>query len=220
MEWLQPAETWRFRTAILDGMVFVIKAEVRDLRTKTFKFTAQKTMYGGKNIAKGDAVFIFASENEGGRGLIACGVVCAAESIAKKAGLARQTPRVSVTVKCMRPQSGLWGGATLSASAIGRTVDPKPSSISSSIAKQQTRSPVYPIRPQLFSTIFSQGEPPASFSPSSDLAKAMILVGLKRGQLPDSPTTRGQDLQRASGNNRRCSSRATLRSFRHLKSAR
>jgi hypothetical protein len=52
-------------------MVFVIKAELRDLRTKTFKFTAQKTMYGGKNIVKGDAVFIFASENEGGRGLIA-----------------------------------------------------------------------------------------------------------------------------------------------------
>jgi hypothetical protein len=55
-------------------------------------------MYGGKNIAKGDTVFIFASENEGGRGLIARGVVSAAESIAKKAGVARQTPRVSVTV--------------------------------------------------------------------------------------------------------------------------
>jgi hypothetical protein len=82
-------------------MVFVIKAEVRDLRTKTFKFTAQKTMYGGKNIAQGDTVFIFASENEGGRGLIARGVVSAAKSIAKKAGLARQTPRVSITVKCI-----------------------------------------------------------------------------------------------------------------------
>jgi hypothetical protein len=82
-------------------MVFVIKAAVRDLRTKTFKFNAQRTMYGGKNIAKGDAVFVFASENEGGRGLIARGVVSVAESIAKKAGLARQTPRVSVTVKCI-----------------------------------------------------------------------------------------------------------------------
>lgn len=82
-------------------MVFVIKAEVRDLRTETFKFTAQKTMYGGKNIAQGDAVFVFASENEGGRGLIARGVVSIAESIAKKAGLARQTPRISVTVKCI-----------------------------------------------------------------------------------------------------------------------
>ncbi len=65
MERLQSAKTCRSRTAILDGMVFVIKAEVRDLRT-TLEFTAQKTMYGGKNIAKGDAVFIFASENEGG----------------------------------------------------------------------------------------------------------------------------------------------------------
>ena len=55
-------------------------------------------MYGGKNIAKGDKVFIFASENEGGRGLISRGVVSVAESVAKKAGVARQTPRVSVTV--------------------------------------------------------------------------------------------------------------------------
>jgi hypothetical protein len=28
-------------------------------------------MYGGKLIAEGDAVFVFASENEGGQGLIA-----------------------------------------------------------------------------------------------------------------------------------------------------
>jgi len=47
--------------------VFVIKAEVRDLRAKTFVFTAQKTMYGGRHIAKGGTVFVFASENEGGQ---------------------------------------------------------------------------------------------------------------------------------------------------------
>ena len=81
-----------------DRMTFVIKAELRDLRTEPLKFTAQKTMYGGKYIAKGDMVFIFASENEGGQGLIARGLVSAVESIAKKAGVARQTPRVSVTV--------------------------------------------------------------------------------------------------------------------------
>lgn len=75
-----------------------MKAEVRNTRTKTFKFTSQKTMYGGKKIAKGDKVFIFASENQGGQGLIARGVVLVAESIAKKAGVPRQTPRVSVTV--------------------------------------------------------------------------------------------------------------------------
>src|SRR5215472_12304733 len=80
-------------------MVFVIKAEVRDLRSKTFAFAAQKTMYGGKHIAEGDRIFVFASENEGGRGLVACGIVTSAEAVAKKRGVARQTPRVSITVK-------------------------------------------------------------------------------------------------------------------------
>jgi len=55
-------------------MMFAIKAEVSDPRTETFAFSAQKTMYGGKRIAKGDTIFVFASENEGGPGLIASGV--------------------------------------------------------------------------------------------------------------------------------------------------
>lgn len=80
-------------------MAFAIKAEVGDPRAKTFAFTAQKTMYGGKHIARGDIVFVFASENEGGQGLIARGVATAAEAIAKKRGVARQTPRVSVTIR-------------------------------------------------------------------------------------------------------------------------
>ena len=80
-------------------MTFAIKAEVCDPRAKTFAFTAQKTMYGGKHIAEGDTVFVFASENEGGQGLIARGVVTAAEAIAKRRGIARQTPRVSVTIR-------------------------------------------------------------------------------------------------------------------------
>ena len=75
-------------------MTFAIKAEVCDPRAKTFAFTAQKTMYGGKHIAEGDTIFVFASENEGGQGLIARGVVTSAEAIAKKRGIARQTPRV------------------------------------------------------------------------------------------------------------------------------
>jgi hypothetical protein len=57
------------------SMALVIKAEVRNTQAKTFTFGAQKTMYGGKHIAEGDTVFIFASENEGGRGLIARGIV-------------------------------------------------------------------------------------------------------------------------------------------------
>jgi hypothetical protein len=77
----------------------VIKAEVRDPRPKTFAFTAQKTMYGGKHIAKGDTIFVFASENEGGQGLIARGVVTATEATARKRDIARQTPRVSVTIR-------------------------------------------------------------------------------------------------------------------------
>lgn len=80
-------------------MAFAIKAEVRDPRATTFEFTAQKTMYGGKHIAEGDMVFVFASENEGGQGLIARGIVTSAEAIAQKRGIARQTPRVSITVR-------------------------------------------------------------------------------------------------------------------------
>jgi hypothetical protein len=79
-------------------MAFAIKAEVSDPRLKTFAFAAQKTMYGGKHIAEGDTVFVFASENEGGQGLIARGVVISAEATARKRGIIRQTPRVSVTI--------------------------------------------------------------------------------------------------------------------------
>jgi hypothetical protein len=81
------------------AMMFAIKAEIRDPRAKTFAFTSQKTMYGGKQIVEGNTIFVFASENEGGQGLIARGVVASAEAVAKKRGVARQTPRVSITVK-------------------------------------------------------------------------------------------------------------------------
>ena len=80
-------------------MVFAIKAEVVDPRARTFTFTAYKTMYGGKLIAEGDTVFVFASENEGGQGLIARGIVTHAEPIAKTRGIARQTPRVSIAIR-------------------------------------------------------------------------------------------------------------------------
>ena len=80
-------------------MTFAIKAAVNDPRATTFAFAAQKTMYRGKHIATGDIIFVFASENEGGPGLIANGVVTSAKAIAKKRGVARQTPRVSINVK-------------------------------------------------------------------------------------------------------------------------
>jgi hypothetical protein len=78
---------------------FAIKAEISDPKAETFALRAQKTMYGGKHIAKGDTIFIFASENEDGPGLIANGVVISAEAIPKKRGIARQTPRVSITIR-------------------------------------------------------------------------------------------------------------------------
>ena len=79
--------------------MFAIKAEVGDPRAETFAFSAQKTMYGGKRVAEGDTIFVFASENEGGPGLVASGVVTSAEAIVKQPGVARQTPRVSITVR-------------------------------------------------------------------------------------------------------------------------
>src|SRR5437868_14112031 len=79
-------------------MMFAIKTDVSDPWAETFAFRAQKTMYAGKHIAKGDTIFVFASENEGGPGLIASGVVTSAKAIPKKSGIARQTPRVSITV--------------------------------------------------------------------------------------------------------------------------
>ena len=81
-------------------MAFAIKAEISDPRAKTFALSAQKTMYGGKHIAEGDTVFLFASENEGGQGLVARGVVISAEAVARKRGVVRQTPRVSITIRC------------------------------------------------------------------------------------------------------------------------
>ena len=80
-------------------MTFAIKAEVIDPSAKSFAFSVQKTMYGGKHIGKGDSIFVFASENEGGQGLIASGVVMSAKAIAKKRGIPRQTPRVSITIR-------------------------------------------------------------------------------------------------------------------------
>ena len=80
-------------------MTFAIKAEVRDPMAETLAFTAQKTMYGGKHISEGDTVFVFASENEGGSGLVMSGVVTSAKAIPKKRGITRQTPRVSISVR-------------------------------------------------------------------------------------------------------------------------
>ena len=80
-------------------MAYAIKAEVKDRQAETFVFAALKTMYGGKHVEKGDVVFLFASENEGGQGLVARGVVTSSEAVPRRSDLERQTPRVSVAIR-------------------------------------------------------------------------------------------------------------------------
>ncbi|XUM22855.1 hypothetical protein ACRAVF_05065 [Bradyrhizobium oligotrophicum S58] len=93
--------------------MFVIKAAIDDPDAESFILPAQKTMYGGEEIAAGDMVFVFASENEGGRGLIARGVIEAAEAVARRPGVARQTPRVGVTIRRTAPTSRPLGRTEL-----------------------------------------------------------------------------------------------------------
>ena len=57
---------------------YAIKAEIADPHAGSWAFAAQKTMYDGKRIAAGDVIYLFASENEGGAGLVARGVVTTA----------------------------------------------------------------------------------------------------------------------------------------------
>lgn len=80
-------------------MAFVIKTAIDDPNADAFVFAGRKTMYGGRTIAAGDTIFLFHSENAGGLGLFARGVVTAADAVAKRPGLARQTPRVTIAVR-------------------------------------------------------------------------------------------------------------------------
>ena len=98
-------------------MAFAIKAAVDDVRAKVFAFTAQKTMYGGKEIAAGDVIFLFASETQGGQGLFARGIVTSTEATPRKRGIARQTPRVSITIAQTTPARRRLGRAELKAFA-------------------------------------------------------------------------------------------------------
>jgi len=94
-------------------VAFAIKAHISDPRAKAFTLAAQKTMYGGKQIAAGDKVFVFASENEGGSGLVARGIVTAVAAVAKKPGIERQTPRVSLSIRRTRLAKRPLGRAEL-----------------------------------------------------------------------------------------------------------
>jgi hypothetical protein len=77
---------------------YLVKAPIHNPRSPKFVLKAQKTMYGGKRIAKGDVVYVFASEHHGGAGLVARGTVTSARAIPRKPGV-RQTPLVSIVVR-------------------------------------------------------------------------------------------------------------------------
>ena len=93
--------------------VYAIKTEIANPKAEAFTFRDQKTMYGGKGIAEGDTIFLFASENEGGSGLFACGVVTSVEPTPTKPGPERQTPRVSITVRRTAPAKRRLGRSEL-----------------------------------------------------------------------------------------------------------
>jgi hypothetical protein len=76
-------------------------------------YTPVRKTAATSHIAKGDTVFIFASENEGGRGLIARGIVSSTEAIEKKSGIARQTPRVSIAINHTAPAKRPLGRSEL-----------------------------------------------------------------------------------------------------------
>lgn len=87
-----------FGAAMMAAM-YAIKTAIADPQRTHFDFPAQKTMYGGRRIAVGDVIYLFASENVGGAGLVARGVVTAAEATPRQPGIERQTPRVSIAVE-------------------------------------------------------------------------------------------------------------------------
>lgn len=80
-------------------MAFAIKARIADPLAESFAFADQKTMYGGKGVRAGDTIYLFASEKEGGAGLMARGIVIDAQATPRQPGIARQTPRVSTAVR-------------------------------------------------------------------------------------------------------------------------
>lgn len=124
-------------------MNYAIKTEIRTPQAKTFAFAAQKTMYGGKHITEGDTVFLFASENEGGHGLVARGVVTSAEAIPRKPGVERQTPRVSVAIERAALAKRALGAKSSNIFPTGTMGGLRPSSTSNSIVKQRTRSSAF-----------------------------------------------------------------------------
>lgn len=86
---------------------FAIKAPPVDIAAGRVAFYAAKTMFGGKAMAAGDTIFLFAGARDGGSGLTARGVVGSAVAVDRTTGVARQTPRVSIIVERLSPVHGM-----------------------------------------------------------------------------------------------------------------
>jgi hypothetical protein len=93
-------------------MFYVVKAAISDEHAKRFSFPAQKTMYGGKNIAVKDEIFVFSSENQGGQGLLArCGDI-GREAACQARSQGPDHPRVSIGVRRVASaKRSLWDDA-------------------------------------------------------------------------------------------------------------
>jgi len=92
---------------------FLIKADLPDPGATRFVLADQKTMYGGKRLRLGDRVFVFASETQGGEGLCALGQVTALQATPRLPGLARQTPRLSLSIQRLASPRQRLGRAEL-----------------------------------------------------------------------------------------------------------
>lgn len=100
-----------------DCEAFVTKAAIDEPLAPHFEFMRQKTMYGGKTIDVGDVIYIFHSENAGGKGLIAKCSVTDTSPPPRLAGVERQTPRVNVKVTRLASAKRPLGRAELKSAA-------------------------------------------------------------------------------------------------------
>jgi hypothetical protein len=76
-------------------MAFAIKTEVDDPRAAELALSRQKTMYGGKLVAKDDVIFVFASKN------IARRTVCASQFAADDTTTGQPEPQ-RMTQRCLK----------------------------------------------------------------------------------------------------------------------
>jgi hypothetical protein len=93
--------------------MYAIKAQIADPEASSWTLRDQKTMYGGRRITTNDTIFIFASENERGQGLVAVGRVTSASATPKNPDLERQTPCVSITIQRTATAKARLGRAEL-----------------------------------------------------------------------------------------------------------